>query len=173
MRMYDHLISCFAVTRVLQSPLGYRRAWCILLAGCVTILCTPVLVNHSCRGRGRYVDLPDCTHSTRWWAGLCVTDAWALSLVRCIRLWILSAFISDARGMYELGLTPYILPNTQGLGKTVQAIAFLAHLFEEGSCGPYLIVVPTSTLGMATKCSATADVAHCSLCAGLTNCYFC
>lgn len=35
----------------------------------------------------------------------------------------------------------------QGLGKTVQAIAFLAHLFEKGFHGPFLIIVPTSTLG--------------------------
>src|SRR4051812_42008520 len=33
-----------------------------------------------------------------------------------------------------------------GLGKTAQVIAFLAHLFENGEDGPFLIVVPTSTL---------------------------
>jgi SWI/SNF-related matrix-associated actin-dependent regulator 1 of chromatin subfamily A len=33
------------------------------------------------------------------------------------------------------------------LGKTVQAIAFLAHLLTIGIHGPHLIVVPSSTLG--------------------------
>ena len=36
----------------------------------------------------------------------------------------------------------------QGLGKTVQAISFLAHLSETGEKGPHLIVVPASTLGI-------------------------
>ena len=36
----------------------------------------------------------------------------------------------------------------QGLGKTVQAIAFLAHLIEEGEEGPHLVVVTASTLGI-------------------------
>ena len=36
----------------------------------------------------------------------------------------------------------------QGLGKTVQAIAFIAHLCETGEKGPHLIVVPASTLGI-------------------------
>ena len=36
----------------------------------------------------------------------------------------------------------------QGLGKTVQAIAFLAHLCESGEKGPHLIIVPASTLGI-------------------------
>ena len=35
----------------------------------------------------------------------------------------------------------------QGLGKTVQAIAFLVHLFERGWSGPFLIIVPSSTIG--------------------------
>ena len=35
----------------------------------------------------------------------------------------------------------------QGLGKTVQAIAFLAYLCESGEKGPHLIIVPASTLG--------------------------
>nr|KAF6502733.1 SWI/SNF-related, matrix-associated actin-dependent regulator of chromatin, subfamily a [Molossus molossus] len=33
-----------------------------------------------------------------------------------------------------------------GLGKTIQAIAFLAYLFQEGNKGPHLIVVPASTI---------------------------
>ena len=36
---------------------------------------------------------------------------------------------------------------SQGLGKTIQAIAFLAYLYQEGNRGPHLIVVPASTLG--------------------------
>lgn len=35
-----------------------------------------------------------------------------------------------------------------GLGKTLQTIAFMAHLRDNlGACGPYLIVVPLSALG--------------------------
>ncbi len=43
----------------------------------------------------------------------------------------------------------HILPNcfvTVGLGKTVQAIAFIQSLFEEGYF-PFLVVAPLSTLG--------------------------
>jgi SWI/SNF-related matrix-associated actin-dependent regulator 1 of chromatin subfamily A len=35
----------------------------------------------------------------------------------------------------------------QGLGKTIQTIAFLAHLLEEGHTGPHVIIVPSSTIG--------------------------
>ncbi|CAI7993641.1 SWI/SNF-related matrix-associated actin-dependent regulator of chromatin subfamily A containing DEAD/H box 1A, partial [Geodia barretti] len=34
----------------------------------------------------------------------------------------------------------------QGLGKTIQTIVFLSHLYEQGWKGPHLIVVPSSTL---------------------------
>lgn len=33
-----------------------------------------------------------------------------------------------------------------GLGKTIQVIAFLAHLKEKGVAGPHLVLVPASTL---------------------------
>jgi hypothetical protein len=33
-----------------------------------------------------------------------------------------------------------------GLGKTIQCISFIAHLFDHGRRGPHLIVVPGSTL---------------------------
>ena len=33
------------------------------------------------------------------------------------------------------------------LGKTVQAIAFLASLLESGENGPFLVIVPSSTAG--------------------------
>lgn len=33
-----------------------------------------------------------------------------------------------------------------GLGKTIQTIAFLAHLYEHGITGPFLVVCPLSTL---------------------------
>ncbi|KAG5835158.1 SWI/SNF-related matrix-associated actin-dependent regulator of chromatin subfamily A containing DEAD/H box 1B-like isoform X1 [Anguilla anguilla] len=39
-----------------------------------------------------------------------------------------------------------ILADEMGLGKTIQAISFLASLYEDGVCGPHLIVVPASTL---------------------------
>ncbi|KAH8694043.1 putative SNF2 family helicase/ATPase [Talaromyces proteolyticus] len=39
-----------------------------------------------------------------------------------------------------------ILADDMGLGKTFQVIAFLAHLYEQGTTGPHLIVVPSSTL---------------------------
>jgi len=40
-----------------------------------------------------------------------------------------------------------ILADEMGLGKTIQAISFLAHLKDEGDEGPYLIIVPSSTMG--------------------------
>ncbi|RXW25623.1 hypothetical protein EST38_g264 [Candolleomyces aberdarensis] len=39
-----------------------------------------------------------------------------------------------------------ILADEMGLGKTIQVISFLAHMKEQGSKGPHLIVVPSSTL---------------------------
>lgn len=39
-----------------------------------------------------------------------------------------------------------ILADQMGLGKTVQTIGFLSHLRENGINGPFLIVVPLSTL---------------------------
>lgn len=36
---------------------------------------------------------------------------------------------------------------SQGLGKTIQAIAFLSQLYQNGIEGPHLITVPSSTLG--------------------------
>lgn len=42
----------------------------------------------------------------------------------------------------------------QGLGKTVQTIAFLAYLHESGYRGPSLVIVPSSTLGMLFVMSA-------------------
>ncbi|KAJ4962204.1 hypothetical protein NE237_022143 [Protea cynaroides] len=39
-----------------------------------------------------------------------------------------------------------ILADQMGLGKTIQTIAFLAHLKEKGLDGPYLVIAPLSTL---------------------------
>jgi SNF2 family DNA or RNA helicase len=39
-----------------------------------------------------------------------------------------------------------ILGDEMGLGKTLQVISFLAHLFETGETGPYLIVCPLTVL---------------------------
>ncbi|PAA66205.1 hypothetical protein BOX15_Mlig032428g1, partial [Macrostomum lignano] len=39
-----------------------------------------------------------------------------------------------------------ILGDQMGLGKTIQIIAFLAQLLEEGDRGPHLVIVPSSTL---------------------------
>lgn len=36
----------------------------------------------------------------------------------------------------------------QGLGKTIQTIAFFAHLLEENDLGPHLIICPSSTIGL-------------------------
>ncbi|KAF9820307.1 hypothetical protein IEO21_01521 [Rhodonia placenta] len=47
--------------------------------------------------------------------------------------------------LYNKGLS-CILADEMGLGKTCQVISFLAHLKEQGSQGPHLIVVPSSTL---------------------------
>jgi ATP-dependent DNA helicase len=33
-----------------------------------------------------------------------------------------------------------------GLGKTLQTIAFIAHLYEQGIRGPFLIIAPLSTI---------------------------
>ncbi|KIY46765.1 hypothetical protein FISHEDRAFT_46591 [Fistulina hepatica ATCC 64428] len=47
--------------------------------------------------------------------------------------------------MYTKSLS-CILADEMGLGKTIQVIGFLAHLKQRGVRGPYLIVVPSSTL---------------------------
>ncbi|EGW31374.1 uncharacterized protein SPAPADRAFT_141249 [Spathaspora passalidarum NRRL Y-27907] len=47
--------------------------------------------------------------------------------------------------LYQNGLNG-ILADEMGLGKTVQCIAFLSFLIEQGITGPFLIVVPLSTL---------------------------
>ncbi|XP_015191436.1 PREDICTED: lymphocyte-specific helicase-like isoform X2 [Polistes dominula] len=47
--------------------------------------------------------------------------------------------------LYENGLNG-ILADEMGLGKTVQVIALLCHLIEKQQSGPYLIIVPLSTL---------------------------
>ncbi|KAJ3172791.1 hypothetical protein HDU87_007793 [Geranomyces variabilis] len=47
--------------------------------------------------------------------------------------------------LYENGLNG-ILADEMGLGKTIQVIAFLAHLYSVGTTGPFLIIVPLSTL---------------------------
>ncbi|KAG0205052.1 hypothetical protein BGX28_003216 [Mortierella sp. GBA30] len=39
-----------------------------------------------------------------------------------------------------------ILADEMGLGKTAQVIAFLAHLLDTGEQGPFLVIVPSSTL---------------------------
>lgn len=39
-----------------------------------------------------------------------------------------------------------ILADQMGLGKTIQTIAFLAHLKGNGLHGPYLVIAPLSTL---------------------------
>ena len=39
-----------------------------------------------------------------------------------------------------------ILADDMGLGKTCQVIGFLAHLYEKGTKGPHLVVVPSSTI---------------------------
>ena len=48
--------------------------------------------------------------------------------------------------LYEQGING-ILADEMGLGKTIQAIALLSHLFEnKGVWGPFLIIVPVTTL---------------------------
>jgi len=47
--------------------------------------------------------------------------------------------------MYENGVNG-ILADEMGLGKTVQCIAMIAHIISMNVTGPYLIVVPLSTL---------------------------
>jgi len=38
----------------------------------------------------------------------------------------------------------------QGLGKTIQTIAFFAQLLLDGVKGPHVIVAPSSTIGMVS-----------------------
>jgi chromodomain-helicase-DNA-binding protein 7 len=40
-----------------------------------------------------------------------------------------------------------ILADEMGLGKTIQSITFLEHVFRYGVRGPFLVIVPLSTLG--------------------------
>jgi len=40
-----------------------------------------------------------------------------------------------------------ILADEMGLGKTIQTITFLDHIYKYGIRGPFLIIVPLSTLG--------------------------
>ncbi|XP_017879954.1 lymphoid-specific helicase-like [Ceratina calcarata] len=49
------------------------------------------------------------------------------------------------RVLYENGING-ILGDEMGLGKTIQAIALLCHLIEKQQDGPYLLVVPLSTV---------------------------
>ena len=49
--------------------------------------------------------------------------------------------------LYEEDLSA-ILADQMGLGKTIQTLAFLGYLIENGQEGPHLIVCPCSTLGI-------------------------
>ncbi|XP_071450514.1 lymphoid-specific helicase-like [Hetaerina americana] len=49
------------------------------------------------------------------------------------------------KSLYEYGISG-ILADEMGLGKTIQSIAVIAHLYEMGVTGHYLIVAPLSTL---------------------------
>ena len=40
-----------------------------------------------------------------------------------------------------------ILADEMGLGKTVQSITFLQEMYDYGIKGPYLVIVPLSTIG--------------------------
>lgn len=40
-----------------------------------------------------------------------------------------------------------ILADEMGLGKTIQSITFLDHIYNYGIRGPFLVIVPLSTLG--------------------------
>lgn len=48
--------------------------------------------------------------------------------------------------LYENGLNG-ILADEMGLGKTIQSISLIAFLMEQGITGPFLVVVPLSTIG--------------------------
>jgi DNA helicase INO80 len=48
--------------------------------------------------------------------------------------------------LYEQGING-ILADEMGLGKTIQAISLMAHIAEsKGTWGPFLVVVPVTTL---------------------------
>ena len=42
-----------------------------------------------------------------------------------------------------------ILADQMGLGKTIQALAFIGYLIANGDPGPHVIIVPSSTSGMS------------------------
>lgn len=85
-----------------------------------------------------------------------VTSCWMLGFY--IKLWInqhklyndsfefcISRLAKMQKPFYNLFL--FFLLFLQGLGKTIQAISFLAHLYQKGIKGPHLITVPSSTVG--------------------------
>ncbi len=72
----------------------------------------------------------------------------ALISVQCDVLNISHVGIAGGSAWFWHGTSPInCFFFSQGLGKTVQTIAFLAYLMEQGDGGPHLIVVPSSTLG--------------------------
>ncbi|ETE69673.1 SWI/SNF-related matrix-associated actin-dependent regulator of chromatin subfamily A containing DEAD/H box 1, partial [Ophiophagus hannah] len=53
---------------------------------------------------------------------------------------------SQKKAQRIMELRPFNSWEALGLGKTIQAIAFLAYLYQVGDVGPHLIVVPASTI---------------------------
>ncbi|CAI7899530.1 unnamed protein product [Closterium sp. NIES-53] len=69
----------------------------------------------------------------------------APNLTGCTLKWYQIKGVKWLISLWQNGLNG-ILADQMGLGKTVQTIAFLAHLMSHGIFGPFLVVAPLSTL---------------------------
>ena len=65
----------------------------------------------------------------KYYAALC--DASVTTMLTCVHVYRQNCILADE----------------MGLGKTIQSITFLEHIYKCGIRGPFLIIVPLSTLG--------------------------
>jgi len=72
---------------------------------------------------------------------------WKLQIVMCHVLRIMCHICSKADAHVVCYRQNCILADEMGLGKTIQSITFLQEVVNYGVRGPFLIVVPLSTLG--------------------------
>lgn len=73
-------------------------------------------------------------------AQLCVNSTWLL-----LSKWLVP-YASFAEHLWHFIMIMFVI--VQGLGKTIQTIAFFAQLLLDGVKGPHVIIAPTSTIGM-------------------------
>lgn len=74
----------------------------------------------------------------------------------------LNAVLADEMVCLIKLVSSSILPSflLQGLGKTIQVIAFLAYLKEQNIRGPHIVVVPSSTMGMYSISGLPGFIVH-------------